>query len=170
MSDTDRSEKSEKLAKLADLIKDIKVCMMTTNDEGTFRSRPMWNKAEASDVRGGKLYFFTNKNDAKVAEIADDRDVNCSFSDPAGDEYVSVSGRGRVTTDTALAERLWDTSLKAWFPDGPASPEVGIIAVDVTAAEYWDAPDSAMVHLWGVAKAAVTGESPEPGGNQKIDV
>jgi general stress protein 26 len=165
MSETDRTDKMQKLAELID---GIDVCMMTTNDDGTFRSRPMWNKAHKSDIAAGTLYFFTKKSDAKVSEITDDRDLNCAFSDPSGDRYVSVSGHARVTTDNALAERLWDPTLKSWFPDGPTSPEVAILRVDIDAAEYWDAPDSTMIHLWGMAKAAITGEPAQPGGNEKV--
>ncbi|MEM6313159.1 MAG: hypothetical protein AAF743_03685 [Planctomycetota bacterium] len=35
--------------------------------------------------------------------------------------------------------------------------------VRLTQAEYWDQPNQTMVHLWGMAKAAITGETPDVG-------
>lgn len=156
--------------KLDHLIKDIKICMMTTSDGGLLRSRPMWVKSSLRDGADRKLWFFTKQSAAKVDEIRDESDVNLSFADPGSDEFVSVSGKARVSRDREKIKDLWDVSLKAWFPDGPESQDIALISVEPTAAEYWDVPSSAMVHLWGIVKAATTGESPSPGETAKVDL
>jgi hypothetical protein len=45
---------------------------------------------------------------------------------------------------------------------------VALLKVTVEAAEYWDAPNSMMVHAYGYVKAALTGEPPHPGENRKV--
>ncbi len=60
--------------------------------------------------------------------------------------------------------------MRAWFPKGVEDPEIAILKVEVEQAEYWDAPNSTMVHLYGYVKAALTGSSPHPGGNEKVQI
>ncbi|MGI4794501.1 MAG: pyridoxamine 5'-phosphate oxidase family protein [Janthinobacterium lividum] len=45
---------------------------------------------------------------------------------------------------------------------------MALLKVAIDAAEYWDAPNSTMIHAYGYLKARLTGEAPEPGGNEKV--
>ena len=130
----------------------------------------MWVKSGLRDHGDRKIWFFTRKDAPKVEEIQADRDVGLTFAEPDNSRYVSVSGRTGVSHDRQKIHDLWDTSLKAWFPDGPDDPNIALLAVDPAAAEYWDTPGSAMVHLYGVVKATLTGESPSPGDQAKVDL
>jgi general stress protein 26 len=42
-------------------------------------------------------------------------------------------------------------------PEGKDDPDIAVLRVDISQAEYWDAPSSTMLHLWGYAKAVTTG-------------
>jgi general stress protein 26 len=60
---------------------------------------------------------------------------------------------------------------KAWFPNGPADPNTGLLAVHIEEAEYWDVDDSKMVQLLKMAKAALTGGVPKNlGEHKKVDL
>ena len=72
--------------------------------------------------------------------------------------------------DPAKKEALFTTMAKAWFPDGPTDPNLGLLAVSVLRAEYWDVDDSKMVQLFKMAKAAVTGKTPDLGEHKKVAV
>ncbi|MFD2244784.1 pyridoxamine 5'-phosphate oxidase family protein [Pontibacter ruber] len=158
----------ENLQKLIDKIKDIDIAMMTTlEDDGCLRSRPMRTSQVKDD---GVLWFFTGYESGKSHEIANDSHVNLSYAKPGDNLYVSVSGRASLTKDQAKIDELWNPALKAWFPGGKEDPNVGLIKVIIEKAEYWDSPNSAVVHLIGMAKAAVTGESYKPGENKKINL
>ena len=153
---TSKAERSEAVAKLAKLIKGIKFAMLTTAcDDGTLRSRPMATQRRPFD---GELWFFTDDESPKVSEIRKDQHVNVSYADPDSNTYVSVSGRATLVKDKARAKELWNPFYRAWFPDGLDDPRLGLLRVTVEQAEYWDAPSSAMAHLFGVAKAMVTGK------------
>ena len=160
--------REQQIEKLGALIKDLNIAMLTTAlPDGTLRSRPMATQAGEFD---GTLWFFTGSDTGKVHEIEDDQHVNLSYSEPSEQKYVSVSGKARLIRDRAKIEDLWSPPLKAWFPDGVDDPTIALLKIDVDSAEYWDVPSSKMVHLIGMVKATVTGQSYDPGENEKISL
>jgi PPOX class probable F420-dependent enzyme len=157
------------IEKLRDLIKGIRVAMLTTVDEdGSLRSRPM---ATQKDDFEGELWFFTGADTAKTGEIARDQRVNLSYADPDDERYVSLSGTAELVRDRAKAKELWNPFLKAWFPQGVDDPNLVLLRVSVDKAEYWDSPSSKMVQLAGFLKAMATGKRYDGGGeNEKLDL
>lgn len=158
---------SENLKKLADKISKIETAMLvTTEPDGTLRGRPM----QTLKLEGNALWFLTSSNSPKSSEIKNDSHVNLSFADESSKLYVSVSGIATVSRDRQKIEELWSEPFKAWFPEGKDDPNIAVIRVEITQAEYWDTPSSPVVHLIGYAKAVVTGERYHPGENEKISV
>lgn len=163
-----KAETNESVKKLGALIKDIEFAMLTTAEaDGTLRSRPMATQQVEFD---GNLYFFTRADTPKVDEIEREHHVNVSYAEPKGQRYVSVSGTARLSRDQAKIEELWSPILKAWFPEGLDDPQLALLKVTVSQAEYWDTPSSKMVQLAGFVKAMVTGTSFEPGNHEKLDL
>jgi general stress protein 26 len=153
--------------KLFELIKDVKIAMMTTVDsDGTLNSRPMWNN-DADE--NGDLWFFTKLHSPKTSEISKDNQVNLAYSDPSSQTYVSVAGKAEIVRDQAKIDEKWNESLKTWFPNGKNDPEVALIRVHPEKGEYWDSPNSTMLHLYGYVKASLTGESPKTE-TKKVDL
>jgi general stress protein 26 len=162
------NEQNDNLQKLIEKIKDVDTAMMTTaDDDGCLRSRPMRNMQIKED---GVIWFFTGYESAKSHELKNDSHVNLSYADPSNNLYVSVSGRASLSRDKAKIDELWNPAMKAWFPEGKEDPNVGLIKVTIDKAEYWDSPNSAVVHLYGMVKAAITGERADPGENKKINL
>lgn len=166
---TEQMSREQAVDKLKDLIKDIRISMFTSvAPDGSLHSRPMANQELGED---GILWFFTWRDSEKVDEFEHNPNVNVSFSDPKAQTYVSVVGRARMVEDEAKKQELWNPALKAWFPDGLDDPNLGLIGVDVEGAEYWDSPSSAVVHLYGVVKATLTGKpATNVGENRKLDL
>lgn len=158
-------EDNESIEKLKEMLEGIDFCMLTTIDGGNLRSRPMSTQKLEFD---GELWFFTRDNTHKADEIAADPRVNAAYSKPDDNRYVSVSGKAEVVKDRAKMEELWSPVLKAWFPDGLEDPNICLLKVAVDQAEYWDAPSSSLVQLFGMAKAIVTGTEADYGENKKI--
>jgi general stress protein 26 len=161
---------TDDIRKLGDLIKDIKVAMMTTVDDGgALHSRPMMTQQTEFD---GDLWFFSGLQSLKVHELQRDRHVNLSYAEPDDNRYVSVSGTAEVVQDRAKARQLWNPVYKAWFPKGLEDPDLGLVRVRVEKAEYWESPAGAVVQLVGFAKALASGEryQPGPGEHGKINV
>ena len=163
-TDLDRS-----LEKIRDLIKDINFCMLTTiDDDGGLRSRPMAVNGEVE--ANGDLWFFTYGKSHKMTEVDRHEQVNVSFSAPDKQSYVSLSGTGELVTDRAKMQELWKPELKAWFPQELDEPDIALLKVKATKAEYWDAPAGWVAKTVGFVKAAVTGEKENMTENAKLDL
>jgi general stress protein 26 len=148
--------REQMVAKVAELIKDINVAMMTTEaEDGLLHSRPMATQKTEFD---GTLWFFTGLSTGKISEIDWNPEVNLSYSDGSANKYVSVSGTAEIVDDRAKKEELWSAIYKAWFPQGLDDPDLCLMKVEVTFAEYWDVPSGKMVQAFGFLKALATGE------------
>jgi general stress protein 26 len=154
-------DRDQDIAKLADMIKDIQFAMLTTRGaDGTLRSRPMMTQSGTFD---GTLWFLTGERTHKTSEIAVNPEVNLAYANVDDNAYVSVSGRAQVLDDRERARALWNPAFRAWFPGGLDDPDLRVLRVDVTGAEYWDSPSSTVAHALGFAKAILTGTRYEPG-------
>lgn len=158
---------AEDTGKLWNMIKGIGFAMLTSDDGDVLRSRPMVASQKEFD---GNLWFFTRASSHKVDEVERDRRVNVSYADAGQQNYVSMSGNARLVRDKATIHQHWGEALRTWFPKGIDDPDIALLKVEVTQAEYWDAPSSTMVHAYGYAKAVVTGEPPHPGENKKLNL
>ena len=151
--------KSAHAADLADKIKPMRFAMFTTVDQhGHLVSQPMTN--QQVDDQGG-LWFFVSSASELWANIATQPEVNVSFAQPDESQYVSVSGIAERVVDRARIRAMWNPMVQAWFPAGPDDEHAVLVRVDPHAAEYWDSNDSKMVRMFAMAKAAITGATPD---------
>ncbi len=159
------SESYNDRQKVWELIKDVKIALLVTSTDEGLRGRPM---AAMNKDFNGELWFASRRDAPKLDEIKDDSHVLLAYSEPKDQNYVSVSGTGKVLQDTAKVKELWSEPMRVWFPKGPADPDIALICVTVNSAEYWDAPSSAWVYATGYIKARVTGEAPRDVGENKV--
>jgi len=151
--------------KVWELIKDIGTALMVTSSEGGLRGRPM---AAMNKDFDGELWFASRESTPKLDEIAGESHVLLAYSEPKSQNYVSVAGTARVVHDPAKAKALWSEAMRVWFPQGPDDPNLALICVTVSSAEYWDSPSSGWVYAYGYAKARLTGEAPHQVGENKV--
>ena len=151
--------------KIWNYIKDIKVGMLTTLNEGELRARPMYVVQKDYD---GFLWFFTRKSSEKADEVHETRDVCISFASPADDVYVSLTGTARVTQDGPLIKKFWNPFVAAWFEGDENDDDVALLEIKVKKGEHWDATDNKITQLYEIAKANMSDETPDLGENQKF--
>ena len=162
----DTSSSPEDRQKVWDLIKDIRIAMMVTqNASHDLSARPM---AAAQTDFDGTLWFLTPGQSPKLDEIKADSQVCLAYSHPGKQDYVSIAGRARIVREKSRIKELWSEPMRTWFPKGPDESDIAAIAVDVDSAEYWDAPSSAFVYAYGYVKARLTGEPPAAGDNKRV--
>jgi general stress protein 26 len=149
------------------LVREIPVCMLTTRDGDTLRSRPM---ATAADENRQEFLFLTRASSHKADEIGQRHSVNLSFADPEKDLFISVSGEGRLSEDHAIAHELWNRYAEAYFPEGPDAPDVAILHVVPTQAEYWIGGKPQQVEAAALQSAIATQSMPELGVNEKVQL
>lgn len=173
MAENDRHDKQEKLQEFQKLIDKFDLAMLVTHaDDGSIVSRVMATQERRDDV---DVWFVTNIDDGKVAEIETYPEVNVSYVNPSSREWVSVSGIGTVNTDRELIASLYKPDWKAWYPDeggdrdgGPNDPRIALIEVDAHRVTYFKSEDSRPVALFKVLKAMATGTAPDLGETKTV--
>lgn len=149
------------------LIKDIKFGMLThSHANGMLHSHPLTTQNKTHD-EGAHLYFFISRNSELAQRVQQDGNVNVSYADPGTDRYVSLSGKAAIVQDQARKEALWSPTDKAWFAGGVTDPDLALLEVAISHAEYWNVKESKMVQLFKMARAAITGEAPKNPGEHK---
>ena len=137
------------------IIRDVPTAMLTTIDwSGQLRSRPMAIQLVEGDER---LYLLTSEDSGKVLAIRTDHNVNVVCADAGASRFLSVCGSARILQDRQKIKALWNPMMKAWFPNGPESPDICLIVIEMHEAEFWDAPTGKWVQLFKIAKAALSG-------------
>jgi general stress protein 26 len=146
---------------LWDLIKDIKFGMLThRHSDGSLQGHPLTTQNKSID-ENSTLYFFNSKKSEMASRLAEDNQVNVAYADTGADNYVSIAGKAVLSSDQATKERLFNAIAKAWFPGGVNDPDLQLLEVRITHAEYWNAKDSKLTQLFKMAKSAITGEPPK---------
>ncbi len=163
----------EGLKKIAGLVKGIHICMMTTvAEDGSMDSRPMGVPAKeiSEETFDGTIYFLTRGSSEKVGEVQADRHVTLTFAEPKDSKYITLKGKGSVSQDKAKIHELWSDMYKAWFPGGVDDPEISVLRVDVSGADYWEASSSKLVMYAKYAIAAATHGSVPVGESGHVEV
>ena len=154
---------------IADLLEKIDTAMLTTvGPDGFLVSRPLSTRASSFD--GKRVWFFTEADSPKVAEIARHPKVNLAYASSDRNTYVSLAGTAEVNRDRRRIGRLWNDAMKAFFPNGKDDPNLVLLEVQVRSIEYWDGPGSLIGQLVGFVVARVTGKEEHMGDNRLIDM
>ena len=89
--------------KLIDLIQDFDNAMLVTKtDDGSLEARPL---AVAKATDEGDLWFVSDRNSGKIADVMLDRDVAVTMEGVR--KFVRISGECRVVDDQAMIDALW---------------------------------------------------------------
>ncbi|WMJ73346.1 pyridoxamine 5'-phosphate oxidase family protein [Cytophagaceae bacterium ABcell3] len=134
-----------------DLIKDIKIAMLSTQDHlGCIRSIPMMTmKTECEGV----VWFFTNFNTEKVSEIRENRCVNLAYTDVERGIYVSVSGKAEIVNNRSKMQEMWKPWLNEWISAGLEDESLALLKIHMEKIEYWNEEEGKMVQIWDQSQA-----------------
>ena len=161
-----QAQRNPQLDKVAELVKEMKFAMFATEEmDGTLRSRPMSTMQMDEE---GNLWFFTSLSSPKIAEAQQHQQVNLSYARSDRQDYLSISGTVQILRDQQKMQELWTAWIKPWFPNGLDDPDLVLLKVTITEAEYWDAPGSTAMRLYGLAKGILTGNTDALGENRKL--
>jgi general stress protein 26 len=159
--------KRDNIERVWDIIEKVGVCMLTTQFAGGLRARPVEARP---DREAGLIYFVTDLHSAKEDEIESTPDVGLVFIDPDDKAYLSITGRASVMRDVEKTQAVWRKTDEVWWPDGPGSPDVSLLRIELFMAELWDGPASAAVTAFEFVKARFTGQEPKLGQNRKATI
>ena len=172
---TDREVPLErKLDDLYELIDGIETAMLTTRTiDGSLVSRPLQTQKRTDDM---DLWFMTSTETHKVDELRANPEVNVAYFKDGSKEWVSVSGRARLTQDRDRIHELYKPDWKAWLEDqggarngGPDDPRIALIEVDARSVTYLKSDQPKVVAMFKVMHALATGEPPKVGSLRHVD-
>jgi len=156
-SDTEKAQKN-----FFELLKKFDTAMLVTHSAkpGPLHGRPM-EVAETSE--DGSIWFITGQDTPKVDEIQHDNELVALFQE--GRQYLSVSGRAELHKDRARIHKVWKESYRVWFK-GKDDPNIVLIRLNPTSAEYWDnTGPKGLTFILKAAAAYVTGSELRGSGN-----
>ena len=161
------SEHDDGTRKVADLIKDIRIAMLTHADSnGVLVSHPMATQEVEFD---GDVLFVAERDSHKARDIATQSPARVNVAYSSNSSWVSLSGTATIVDDSAKLAELWNSFTGAWLEGGPENPNNIIIKVSADSAEYWDSPGAKVTQIANFVKAKVTGERIE-GDNEVVDL
>ncbi|MBP2282437.1 general stress protein 26 [Flavobacterium sp. CG_23.5] len=164
-----KPEHNQNVEKLIEMIKDVRTCMLITNEKNAenLSGRPM-SIAKIDD--DGTMWFFTKKSSYKVDEIEESKKVSLAITNESSNNYLMIHGTASLVNDKAKMAALWSSIMKAWFPLGLDDPDMLLIKVTPSEVNYWDSSSSKMVVLFNMLKAIVTGKEYDEGEHGKISL
>ncbi|WP_432557520.1 pyridoxamine 5'-phosphate oxidase family protein [Granulicoccus sp. GXG6511] len=163
---TEAPNPTENRRKVAELIKGVRIAMLTTIDEaGRLVSRPMTTQDVEFD---GSIWFIAQRDSDLARQIEAGR-VEANVAYAGSSSWVSVSGKARVVNDPVKLRDEWNRFTDAFFESGPDDPNNVLILVEGESAEYWDSPGGKVTQLAQLAKSLITKE-PVEGENKVMDL
>ena len=158
---------TEGTQKVAELVKDIRVAMLThTDSNGVLVSHPMATQEVEFD---GDVLFIAERDSHKARDIAAQSPARVNVAYSSDSSWVSLSGTAEIVDDNAKLAELWNTFTGAWLEGGPDNPNNIIIKVSADSAEYWDSPGAKVMQIANFVTAKVTGER-FAGDNEVVDL
>ncbi|MCI0569340.1 MAG: pyridoxamine 5'-phosphate oxidase family protein [Myxococcaceae bacterium] len=155
---------------LEELLSGYSTAMLTTRDEeGRLHSRPMALQQEHGP--GDELWFATRVDTSKVHELEVDGRCGLSFHAGARDSsYISMSGRGELVRDRELIHRMWSSSWRPWFPQGPDAPDLALIRFIPEHVEYVHPKGGRLKVLAERVRGMVSEKQPEPAPKRELEL
>jgi general stress protein 26 len=148
----------DKHEKLMDLLQDFSNAMLVTRtSSGTLDARPM---AIAQIEEGGNIWFVTDRNSGKIADLMLDDEVAVTLQ--GSHRFVALAGRAHRVDDRAKVNELWREAWKIWFTEGKSDPSIILLRIEPARGEYWDNSGFAGIkYLFKAGKAYLQGERAE---------
>ncbi|HRG38770.1 MAG TPA: pyridoxamine 5'-phosphate oxidase family protein [Bacteroidia bacterium] len=133
--------KKVSLKKIADKMKNLDICMMTTQDgRNVYHSRPMSNNGKVE--YDGNSYFFTYMKSTKVKHISTNPKVSLLFQNDKH-LFIECYGTAKLIKDKKVLKDKWVDGLEMWFPKGIETPGICLLKVEAKRVHFWDKKEEA---------------------------
>ncbi len=107
-------------------------CWVATRaEEAGVHARAVQSFAGAPGSDEWTRRFLSRRGARKIAEIRRDPGVTLAYRDSGGDVFVALVGRASPSEDKAEMRSLWQSSVRAPFPEGFAETNMIVVNVEV---------------------------------------
>ena len=121
--------------KLRELVSKCRVCMLGTFEESRVTFRPMAH-VDVDDL--GNFWFFVSVDSGKAARVSANPNVYLNYSCEAESTFVSIEGVASISNiNRDKMKEMFNSYLRAWFPEGLKDPQLGLMVVHPLEIDYW---------------------------------
>jgi general stress protein 26 len=116
----------------------------------------------------GKIWFYTQRG-SDLAGVGE-QGAPAALIVMAKDQELQACIRGELRTsfDALHRDKFWGPVVSAWFPKGKTDPNLTLLCLTCEDADVWIS-DAGMVKFgWEMAKANLTGTTPDVGGHVRL--
>ena len=164
---TDINDHAEVEKRLWDEIsKDGRTVMLGAQVHPMQHFQPMTAFCEPEE---GLVWFFTRSDTELARSIAEGKDAMMVAQD--GHKFQAcVGGELTLQVDPARVEKYWNPVVAAWYPKGKTDPHLTMLCLDVSDAQVWISEGGPIKFAFEVAKANLTGTTPDVGGSRRLNL
>jgi general stress protein 26 len=131
-TEENRAQIERLLAVARETIGIVRHCWVATRaEEAGAHARAVQSFAGAAGSDEWTRRFLSRRGARKVAEIRRDPGVTLAYRDYVGDVYVALVGRASPSEDKVEMRSLWQSSVRAPFPEGFAEMNMIVVNVEV---------------------------------------
>jgi len=121
---------------IREVVKKSASCFFCTAvSRGSGAARPMSVQKVDDD---GNLWFLSAADSHHNLELAENPAVRLFFQGSEHSGFLTLTGRGTVSTDRRRIKELWEPVMKTWFTEGEDDPRITVIKVEPEGGYYWD--------------------------------
>jgi len=108
-------------------------------------TRPM--TAMLDDEQRGSIWFFTVKDNAMAGQLTEGHRAVATFTAKGHDLFATIHGQLLIEGNPAMIDRLWSSSVAAWYEGGRNDPNIVLLRLDPEQAEIWESASGLLAVL-----------------------
>ena len=127
--------------------------------------QPMTAFAEPDRQR---LWFFTRDDTDLARDVADGAQAMFVLQAKDHNLQACIAGDLHIDRDRVRIDKYWSAIVAAWYPQGRDDPHLTLLCFDATDAQVWLSTAGPVKFGWEIAKANLTGETPDVGSRASL--
>ncbi len=124
--------------------------------------------APNADRTNNAVWFFTNKNSDLLKAAAHGAGGQMIFVNSKQNYFASAHGDIKENKSPDKIDQFWSPIVAAWYPEGKEDPSMTLLEMRLEDAAIWAATGNPAVFAWEIAKANMTGDTPDVGHTKRI--
>ncbi len=121
-----------------------------------------------AEPESGKIWFYSRTDSDLATGAGPGRQALFVFMSKDQKMQASIRGDLRPGLDTLHRDKYWSSMVSAWFPKGKDDPYLTMLCLACEDAQVWLSDTGALKFGWEIAKANLTGATPDIGGHASL--
>lgn len=140
---------------------DVRAGLLAADGERPVPMSPM------PDRDAKAIWFIAAAGSAADRAAKSGGEASFHVADAKANFYANAFGRLEEANDPAKLDELWSAMAAAWFPNGRDDAAVRLVRFTPHEGEVW-ATEGGAAYLYEIAKANVTGRTPDVGAHGRV--